>query len=189
MPIWAVIVIHTRRIGGSSDCTQGVDRANRRYRAPSCRYVLRVASGLGCASRWQQHGGKPASRSGATVGAQSETPHATYKARITVTVTPRPDDASSVSSSNATELEVADIKIEVKSGTFPHGDEDFKYLGADGTVYPPIASAGVGNALQSGDVTPGRPAEGDVIFRVPFGGGLVQLYGDTGAVVAWRSTS
>jgi len=125
--------------------------------------------------------------SGVSVGVGSFTSEATYQARITVTVTPRPDVASSSSSAAATELEVAHVEIKVQSGTYVYKADDFMYLGADGNVYPPIAAASVGNALQSGAVKHGRSAEGEVVFRVPFGGGFVQLYGPLGARAAWRT--
>ena len=125
--------------------------------------------------------------SGVSVGVGSFTSQATYQARITVTVTPRPDVASSSSSAAATELEVAHVNIKAQSGTYVIKADDFMYLGADGNVYPPIAAASVGNALQPGALKHGRSAEGNLVFRVPFGGGFVQLYGPTGARAAWRT--
>ena len=141
--------------------------------------------------------------SGAMIGIGSETPEATFDAQITVTITSRPDPMSSSSSGAATELEVAHVKIDVQDGAFAFVTDDFGYLGADGlshlafgyldadgNMYRPTTVAGVGKALQSGTVKAGRSASGDIVFRVPFGGGLVQLY-DTRSdpKAAWRSTT
>jgi len=127
--------------------------------------------------------------SGATIGVGSDTSEATYDSQITVTITPRPDPTSSSSSGAATELEVAHVKIDVQDGAFALVTDDFGYLGADGNVYRPTTVAGVGKALQSGTVKAGRSAAGDIVFRVPFGGGLVQLYNGLDPRVAWRSTT
>jgi hypothetical protein len=127
--------------------------------------------------------------SGATVLVGSQISGATFEVQITVTITPRTDSTSSSSSGAATELEVAHVKIDVQSGAFAYVTDDFGYLSADGNVYRPTTVAGVGNALQSGTVKAGRSAEGDVVFRVPFGGGLVQLYNELGPDEAWRSTT
>jgi hypothetical protein len=127
--------------------------------------------------------------SGATIGVGSETPEATYDSQITVTITSRPDPTSSSTSGAATELEVAHVKIDVQDGAFALVTDDFGYLGADGNVYRPTTVAGVGKPLQSGTVKAGRSAEGDIVFRVPFGGGLVQLYDGLHPRVAWRSTT
>jgi len=128
-----------------------------------------------------------AADSGATLGVGSATPSAIYQARITVTVTSQPDEASSQSSAAATEFEVAHVKIQVQSGTYPYRAENFKYLSVDGNVYPPIAATGVGDALGSGMVSAGRSVQGDIVFRVPLGGGQVQIYDLGTASFGWKT--
>ena len=128
-----------------------------------------------------------AADSGATLGVGSATPSAIYQARITVTVTSQPDEASSPSSAAATELEVAHVKIQVQSGRYPCSDEDFKYLSVDGNVYPPVAAAEVRDALESGMVSAGRSVQGDIAFRVPLGGGQVQIYDLGTASFGWKT--
>ena len=53
---------------------------------------------------------------------------------------------------------------------------DFMFLGADGNVYRPRGRRGWQSAA-IGRSKAGHSGEGDVVFRVPFGGGMVQLYG------------
>jgi hypothetical protein len=127
--------------------------------------------------------------SGVSVGIGSETPQAVYEGRITVTVTSQPNTASPSSSGPATEIEVAHVKVQVTSGTYVLKPTDFMFLGADGNVYPPLAAAVAGKALLTGSVKAGHSGEGDVAFRVPLGGGRVQLYGPTGPRAAWRATT
>lgn len=128
-----------------------------------------------------------AADSGASLGVGSYTPSAIYQARITVTVTSQPDAASSQSSAAATELEVAHVKIQVQSGRYPYSDEEFKYLSVDGNVYPPVAAAEVRDALGSGIVSAGRSVQGDIVFRVPLGGGQVQIYDLGTASFGWKT--
>ena len=127
--------------------------------------------------------------SGASVGFGSQTPQAVYQARITVTVTSQPNAVSPSSSGTATEIEVAHVKVQVQSGTYVLKPTDFMFLGADGNVYPPLAAAAAGKALPIATVKAGQSVEGDVTFRVPLGGGRVQLYGPVGPRAAWRSTT
>jgi hypothetical protein len=127
--------------------------------------------------------------SGVSVGIGSETSQAVYEARITVTVTSQPNVVSSSSSGPATEIEVAHVKVQVQSGTYVLKPTDFMFLGADGNVYPPLAVAAAGKALPIGSAKAGQSVEGDVAFRVPLGGGRVQLYGPAGPRAAWRSTT
>ena len=127
--------------------------------------------------------------SGVSVGIGSETPQAVYEGRITVTVTSQPNTVSPSSSGPATEIEVAHVKVQVQTGTYVLRPNDFMFVGADGNVYPPLAAAAAGKALPIGSAKAGHSVEGDVAFRVPLGGGLVQLYGPTGPRAAWRSTT
>jgi hypothetical protein len=127
--------------------------------------------------------------SGVSVGIGSNTPQAVYEARIAVTVTSQPNAVSPSSSGPATEIEVAHVKVQVQSGTYVLKPTDFMFLGADGNVYPPTTSASVGNTLQPATVKAGRSAERDIAFRVPPGGGLVQLYNELGPESAWRTTT
>jgi hypothetical protein len=127
--------------------------------------------------------------SGVSVGIGSQTPQAVYQARITVTVTSRPNAVSPSSSGPATEIEVAHVKVQVQSGTYVLKPTDFMFLGADGNVYPPLAAAAAGKALPIGSAKAGQSVEEDITFRVPLGGGRVQLYDRIGPRAAWRSTS
>lgn len=128
-----------------------------------------------------------AADSGTSLGVGSDTPSAIYQARITMTVTSQPDEASSPSSAAATELEVAHVKIQVQSGRYPYSGEEFKYLSVDGNVYPPVAAAEVRDALGSGMVSADRTVQGDIVFRVPLGGGQVQIYDLGTASFGWKT--
>ncbi len=127
--------------------------------------------------------------SGVSVGIGSQTPQAVYQARITVTVTSQPNAVSPSSSGPATEIEVAHVKVQVQSGTYVLKPTDFMFLASDSNVYPPLAAAAAGKALPIGGAKAGQSVEGDVAFRVPLGGGLVQLYDRIGPRAAWRSTT
>jgi len=128
--------------------------------------------------------------SGVSVGIGSQTSQAVYEGRITVTVTSQPNAVSPSSSGPATEIEVAHVKVQVQSGTYVLKPDDFMFLGADGNVYPPLAAAAAGKPSPIGSAKGGQSVEGDVAFRVPLGGGMVQLYGPGGVPrAAWRSTT
>ena len=144
--------------------------------------------GSAAASPQQSNAAPFVEDSGGLLIAQSTIP-TVYQVYITVTITAH-TDASAPASSTATGYEVAFVTIVGHAGSFDYTDQDFRYLSTHGGPYLPIAGGlpeRFGKDLGSGTVVAGQTVQGYVVFRVPVGGGQVQLYGSLGPQGGWRS--
>jgi hypothetical protein len=113
-----------------------------------------------------------------------------YEAFITVTVQPRGPTEEASGTPGGMEYEIARVQIEGESGAYSYSFANFSFLGSAGGVYQPDVSdprPESEKALGSGVVTAGHRIEGYVVFKVPLGGGQVQLRGPLGPSMAWKT--
>ena len=108
-----------------------------------------------------------------------------YSAVMIAVIAPHPTGANSGSPRPKNgEYEVANVSIDVRSGTFTYDISQFRFLSANGQTYEPqqgtASTAGFGPTLEPGAVPAGKKVRGTVVFDVPTGGGQVQFFNGQG---------
>lgn len=97
-----------------------------------------------------------------------------FRVRVKVSVVPKAHDPGPI---GGDVYEVASLSIHVLSSSFEYGDDYLRFIGRDGRTYRPVEDhAGLASPLPSASNAPaGQSVTGEAAFRVPAGGGQVEV--------------